>query len=131
MEETNFDCHGCVFNRGSYCESDGDCLTGEKHGHKKEQAELSAKDIYKLVIDTYGRDNQLNMAIEEMAELIQAINKTRRYPDSIKAKDNVAEEMADVAIMLEQLALIYDCHNEVLNWKEYKIEKILENLMKD
>ena len=131
MEETNFDCHCCVFNKGSYCEADGNCFEGEKHGNKEVQTELSINDIYKLAIDTYGSENQLNMAIEEMAELIQAINKTRRYPESLKAKDNVAEEMADVAIMLEQLALIYDCHNEAFNWKEHKIKKILENLMKD
>ena len=131
MEETNFDCRHCVFNKGLYCEADGDCFEGEKHGNKEVQTELSINDIYKLAIDTYGSENQLNMAIEELAELIQAINKTRRYPESLKARDNVAEEMADVAIMLEQLALIYDCHNEALNWKEHKIKKILENLMKN
>lgn len=129
MEETNFDCHCCVFNKGSYCEADGNCFEGEKHGNKEVRTELSINDIYKLAIDTYGSENQLNLAIEEMAELIQAINKTRRYPESLKARDNVAEEIADVFIMLEQLILIYDCDELVDNIKELKVRRLLKRLI--
>ena len=89
----------------------------------------SAEDIYKLAIDTYGCDNQLNRAIEEMAELIQAIIKIRRYPDDFTAKIDLAEEIADVAIMLEQLILIYDCHKLVDDEKESKICRLLEHLL--
>jgi len=38
------------------------------------------KQIYIRAISTWGEESQLNMAIEEMAELIQAINKLRRAP---------------------------------------------------
>lgn len=49
----------------------------------------------------YGVTNQLNMMIEEMAELTQAICKNRReYPD---AYENLKEELADVMIVANQL----------------------------
>ena len=92
-------------------------------------AEMLREDIYKLAIDKHGLDNQLNMAIEEMAELIQAINKTRRYPNSLKAKEDVAEEIADVFIMLEQLILIYDCDELVDNIKDLKVRRLLKRLI--
>lgn len=130
MEETNFDCRHCVFNKGLYCEADGDCFEGEKHGNKEVQTELSVRDIYKMAIEKWGREEQTNLAIEEMAELMQAINKTRRYPNSLKARDNIAEEIADVSVMLEQLILIYDCQENVEDWKERKVSRILEHLMK-
>lgn len=91
---------------------------------------MSEEDIYRLAISTWGCEEQTNMAIEEMAELIQAINKTRRYPDSAKARDNLAEEIADVAIVLEQLILIYDCSDKAFTWKERKLKRIAEHLMK-
>lgn len=130
MDETKFDCHCCVFNRGNYCEADGNCLEGEKHKHEEQTEAFSDVDIFQKAIDTWGREEQTNLAVEEMAELIQAINKTRRYPDSVKARDNLAEEIADVAIMLEQLILIYDCGDEVFTWKGRKIKRIAEHLMK-
>lgn len=65
---------------------------------------MEIKEIYKQAIETYGKDAQLKMAIEEMAELIQAICKSFRGADNL---DNIIEEIADVEIMLAQLKLIY------------------------
>ena len=47
------------------------------------------ESIYRAAISVWGKDAQENQAIEEMAELIQAINKMRRQPsperlDSLK-----------------------------------------------
>lgn len=55
----------------------------------------------KKIATHYGVTNQLNMMIEEMAELTQAICKNRReYPD---AYENLKEELADVIIVSNQL----------------------------
>lgn len=65
----------------------------------KEQTEILQK-----ALDTFGIDKQLDIAIEEMAELTKAIIKHRRYA-SRETYENLCEETADVAIMIEQIFL--------------------------
>lgn len=59
--------------------------------------------IYKQAVDTFGVDNQTNQTIEELAELIVAINHWRR---GRVGNDAVIEEIADCYIMLRQLTYI-------------------------
>lgn len=63
----------------------------------------------KKAIDTYGKDMQLNVAVEEFSELIKEICKHKRGRDN---RENIIEEMADCYIMLEQLAIIFDIKPE-------------------
>lgn len=51
----------------------------------------------------YGSKNQMHKAIEECAELIEAIAKYMAGEDSM---DHVCEEVADVLIMAEQMRTI-------------------------
>ena len=81
-----------------------------------------------FIINRYGVKNQEDIAIEELAELQKAILKNRRYK-SKETERNVWEEIADVEIMLEQLKIIYSCHKEVEEKKEYKIERQIERIM--
>ena len=60
-------------------------------------------EICKKAINTFGEYTQLDMVIEEMAELTQAISKFKR-----NKIHNVEEEIADVEIMLSQLRLMTD-----------------------
>lgn len=53
-----------------------------------------------VIADHYELENQTVKAMEELAELIQALSKGER-----KA---ILEEMADVCVMLEQLMYFYD-----------------------
>lgn len=77
------------------------------------------KEICKNAINKFGAYQQLDMLIEEMAELTQAISKFKR--DKIH---NVEEEVADVEIMLEQLRLMNDLFDiKVID--EIKEEKLL------
>ncbi len=65
-------------------------------------------------ISTYGKKPQVDMAIEEMSELIKALLKERRAQNAENQVDidvatlNIAEEMADVLIMVAQLTMIFD-----------------------
>lgn len=61
------------------------------------------QDIIKQAVDTFGVENQTNMATEELAELIVAINHWRR---GRVGNDAVIEEIADCYIMLRQLTYI-------------------------
>jgi NTP pyrophosphatase (non-canonical NTP hydrolase) len=77
-------------------------------------------------IETYGKDMQLNVAIEELSELIKEICKSKRGNDNRK---NIIEEMADCYIMLEQLAIIFDIPNHAINEvADKKIERLERRL---
>lgn len=76
-------------------------------------------EIMVAAIRTYGEDAQEKVAIEEMAELIQAIlHKHRGRPH------NIAEEIADVEIMLEQLKIINQCSHKVEEIRKEKLERL-------
>lgn len=60
-------------------------------------------EICKKAVDTFGKEKQINMAVEEMAELMVALNHWRRGRGT---KDEVLEEIADSYIMLLQLSII-------------------------
>jgi len=84
------------------------------------------KKLYNQAITKFGKNGQISVAIEEMAELMQVLVKV------IRSKANyahIAEEMADVKIMHEQLTLIFDNEELVNKIKEEKL-KMLKELVK-
>jgi NTP pyrophosphatase (non-canonical NTP hydrolase) len=103
--------------------------------------------ILESAIQVYGISNQLDMAVEECAELIQAINKIKRNftIDEIKnikngshvfkstedalIYNNVCSEIADVKIMLYQLEKIFDKKNIDIA-EERKLIRLEENITK-
>lgn len=91
------------------------------------------RKVYEHAIRVYGKDNQMRMAQEECAELIQALSKYHRYGKLKHFADtalaNVKEEMADVQIMLDQLQIIFGFTDEELEEARlYKIERLAGNL---
>ena len=80
--------------------------------------------IFKKSIEVYGKEAQSRQAMEECAELVQAINKCLRYPNKEECKDNLIEEIADVEIMLYQLKeMFYINETEIHEWKEKKAKR--------
>lgn len=71
-------------------------------------------------LEKWGVKNQSLKLIEEMAELTQAICKEHQY-----SANNLAEEMADVQIVLDQLKIAYP---EWINWHQIKLNKLKERL---
>ena len=65
--------------------------------------------VYKKAEELWGLIAQYDQLIEEMAELIVAVNKYKRkclygeYKDNKKIEDGVIEEIADVKMCLEQI----------------------------
>lgn len=85
------------------------------------------ESIYKRAVDKFGRDAQLGVLQEECAELIQAVSKLKREP-SPESLSNLAEEIADVEIMIEQVkaAIIPDWQIEAFKKDKLKrLEKLL------
>ena len=84
------------------------------------------REICKKALDTFGIDKQLDIAIEEMAELTKAIIKHRRYA-SRETYENLCEETADVAIMIEQVFLSVKC-DDVAKYATAKIKRLKQRL---
>lgn len=87
----------------------------------------------------FGSERQSLIAMEECSELCQSISKCLRYYDSRnynsevndKYRDNLAEEVADVLIMIEQLKEIYNVNEQdIQEWINKKEGRLKENLKK-
>lgn len=84
------------------------------------------QDVLKKAIQTYGPSMQMNIAIEEMSELIKEICKFKRGNLNTEP---IVEEIADVYIMLEQLKMMFAIENEVLQVLiDSKINRLEERL---
>lgn len=76
--------------------------------------------IYQQAVKHFGRLNQVIKAIEECGELVQAL---ARWAEGEPVIGNIAEEIADVEIMLEQVKVILgEQYGEYLELK--KAEKL-------
>jgi len=74
----------------------------------------------------YGNAAQIELAIEEMGELLVAINHYRRARCSVEA---VQEEIADVKIAMDQLAMIYG-EEGVSEFEKKKLERLKGRIIK-
>ena len=79
------------------------------------------QDICRDAIETFGIENQISVAIEEMSELIKELTKYMRI-DAAASPEHLSEEMADVYIAMEQLFLLFGNQSKV---KYQMFEKIL------
>ena len=69
---------------------------------------------------------QLNVAVEELSELIKEICKSKRGNDN---RENIIEEMADCYIMLDQLTIIFNIkYSEIDRIKDAKISRLEKRL---
>ena len=77
-------------------------------------------------IEAFGVEAQLDMAVEECSELINAICKLRRGRNT---NEDVITEIADVAIMAEQLTIIFGS-DKVEAEKRRKLLRLEERINK-
>ena len=81
-------------------------------------------------IKAHGKELETTVAMEELAELIQAVSKVKRYGFRDEYKDNLIEELADVDIVIAELMMLFDVSTEdfygVMDRKVQRIKKRLE-----
>ena len=85
--------------------------------------QMTEPQILNAAIKTFGEKAQEDVAIEECSELIQAISHKHRGREH-----NIAEEIADVEIMLEQLKIINNCTEEVAAIHKEKVERLFNRV---
>ena len=82
-------------------------------------------EILLSALTKWGAGMQTVMVFEEMAELQKELCK------SLRGKDNrgyIAEEIADVRIMLDQMVILHDCAEDVDTWRKVKLGRLEKRL---
>ena len=86
------------------------------------------KDL-ETIVNSYRKVDQVIVLIEEMAELTKALTKSMRGEHNLA---DIAEEIADVQIMLDQAKLIFRLDKETMNvFIDYKIDRTLQRIKDD
>ena len=98
---------------------------------------MTTEQKIQYIADHYGYEPQSRQLIEELSELIQAVCKHHRAyedrPISVSCdcpeRDSIAEEMADVCIMIWQLCHLLGISNERINQiSEKKLDRQIERI---
>lgn len=78
---------------------------------------MKKQELYRTTIRTWGKEGQIDMFHEEVGELLSALNKYKR--GRVKAEE-VITEIADVQIMVDQLAEMFG----TINVRHEKLRKL-------
>lgn len=85
---------------------------------------ISQKEQLQEIVNHYGADHQKDKLFEEMAELQKEVCKEKDGKGDIP---HIAEELADVYVMLQQMQLIYGITDEKVEMEaQKKIERTLD-----
>ena len=122
-----------------------------KDQHKRKERELKKKEAKKIV-DELARKRDaarrampeilgqlgvlfeknaaraITMAFEEMAELQDVLCKFLRGRVDGDTLANIAEEIADVGIMLDQMAIEFEVEDAVAEQRAYKVRRLRSRL---
>lgn len=82
--------------------------------------------LYQKALSKWGETAQSNMVYEEVGELLTALARYKRGRANYK---DVITELADVSIMIEQMATLFG-YEDFEEEKEYKLNRIKERLEK-
>ena len=85
------------------------------------------RTLCRRALRAWGAEMQSVVAAEELSELQKELCKSVRGEDNA---DAIAEEIADVQIMLEQMLLLHDCRDAVDEWRRRKLERLEQRLPK-
>lgn len=86
---------------------------------------IDESEVLQRALDTYGSSLQIAMVFEEMSELQKELCKYLRGRGSF---EHIAEEIADVEIMLEQMMMLFCCADDVRDWRRRKVARLKKRL---
>lgn len=90
---------------------------------------IERNNLLKQAIEEWGSNSQMDMVIEECAELIKAINKFKRSPSAANMNE-LCGEVADVEIMCQQVRLMVNKDALIDKIKEEKLDRLRARLDK-
>lgn len=89
---------------------------------------MTPKEILTAALNRWGSAMQTVVAIEEMAELQKELCKYIRGKGNVEA---IAEEIADVYIMLQQMEMLHGIECQVLDWRIAKLMRLEKRLKEE
>lgn len=91
--------------------------------------QIDSEKVKKIAIH-YGSNNQMEILIEECAELIQAVQKVKRYNGDIVRQMDFISELADVIIMSEQITFLMSENSKKMleNEIDIKLKRQIERI---
>ena len=90
---------------------------------------MNERRIFAKALDTYGVMSQILMTFEEMSELQKALCKFfRGEHDIVENSAAIAEEIADVEIMLTQMKQLFVLEDAVDYARQFKVARLAERL---
>lgn len=92
---------------------------------RKEKNCMDEREVYKQALEKWGAEAQICMVFEEMAELQKELCKALRGKEN---RIEIAEEIADVEIMLAQMKILFGIEEGVERYKKLKIQRLQERL---
>lgn len=90
---------------------------------------MKRTQLYKSAVDNFGETAQIHMALEEMSELSKELLKDLR--NKKRNPLDVASEVADVEITLEQIKRIYEIDipvRAIKRVKKKRLQKIIDSM---
>lgn len=84
-------------------------------------------DVLQNAIETFGEQNQTIVAIEELSELQKELTKFLRGQGS---EEHLAEEMADVQIVFDQIEIMHGNRGAVAVWQAEKAARLATAIQK-
>jgi len=87
---------------------------------------METDEVFAKAIETFGQDNQLFVAVEELGELISAISRVKR--DRPGSLHNLLEEIADAKVVIRQLEIMFDYDGTCDIIFEDKVERLRKRL---
>ena len=99
---------------------------------KEDKRQLDAKiEAFCAALYHYGGQAQITMVFEEMAELQDVLCKFLRGRVDGDTYANIAEELADVGIMLDQMAIEFEVEDAVSEQRASKVQRLRERIEND
>ncbi|MBQ6398409.1 MAG: hypothetical protein IJI06_09735 [Oscillospiraceae bacterium] len=83
------------------------------------------RNVFERALMHYGPELQTTVLVEEMAELQKEICKYWRGRPNY---DHIAEEMADLSIMLDQMKLLFQNGGAVQGWRLEKVRRLADRI---
>lgn len=125
----------CVLDQNEYFSAAADLIENQQReiealrqtneGLRFNLSSQEGDEICRAALETFGKSSQMQVAIEEMSELTKELCKNGRGQENAT---HIAEEIADVQIMLWQMVMLFNCAGQVETFRRYKLERLAERI---
>lgn len=86
---------------------------------------MNRNELCRAALQFYGDEHQIRKCMEELSELSVAVCHCYDGKDSVR---HVAEEIADVENLIEQMKILFNCHDQVDRQRRFKLEALADRM---